>query len=351
MPDRPRSQATGAPARSTPPPDRPAQSPFARRPDGRGEGPHPAEPPSPTAPPRVADAAHPAADDLSRTLRDLIRSLPGRPGTPPAAPAGVADVGAPLPDERLGSSRGPHAAGEEVIRPDQAGPGQASLAPPGVLDAPPPAGTAAAGPAGRGGGVEATVTAPPLDILRADPAGSGSPRTAPSESLALGPAPPPAVGGMMFELAADVGRTAPGGEDAAGAMSSGMTDGVVPSGDLLAAAGRGAAPSSPATDVGAGPAGPGGGAWGPETVPSVGLIRGYDEAPGRGPDPSAASGGWGDPSADPAAALAPNATPGEAGAQPADLSRTNALLEQILEELRRQQPSYVASGRSVYPER
>jgi hypothetical protein len=35
-----------------------------------------------------------------------------------------------------------------------------------------------------------------------------------------------------------------------------------------------------------------------------------------------------------------------------DMSRTNTLLEQILDELRRhEQPSYVQSGRSVDPER
>jgi hypothetical protein len=314
---------------------------------------HPLGPHHPASPPAIESAtgltdraqavSNAEAEQFARTLKDLIQSLPRRPGAssasaPGSAPEGIAGVATPTFEDLPAGERRAKS-GEDDL----------SLA----------TGSTPTG-AGRGdspavGGYEAGSSARP-DLWRAGGEGVTTVALAAPLSAARDgeQAGQPPVNGNRADVGGTSGGQADGGSnpfaaEAAmiGVAAVAIAAGVDPSADL----GRRGSPSDRATIE---PATTGGvpAAWTPETV-AVGQIgpagrndEGFDRASASATSWGGASGG------DPFATDYGNASPAVEGPSGVDMGPTNALLGQILDELRRhQQSASISSGRSVYPER
>lgn len=285
------------------------------------------------------------AEQLARTLKDLFQSLPRRPGVtsesaPASAPGGVAGVAAPTfedfpSDERrakfgedspgLGTesaSTGP-GGGDS---PAMGGHGEDSFARPDLCQGGDTATVALVTPISAVPDGETTGT-PPADGNEADAGGTSGGLATPSPS-------PFAAESTM--IGADAGAIAAG---------------VGPAADLGRLGSPSAGATIEATAQGGTPA-----AWSsPETVAigSIGLVG--HNAEGFDPTLSSSTSAmtWGGVSGGvPFATANGTVSPGGEGPSGLDLGPTNALLGQILDELRRhQQSAPIVSGRSVYPER
>lgn len=292
---------------------------------------HPAEPPP-------VDQAAPA----SLTLRDLILSLPRRPGPdsapdPASVPDGVSGVATPTYDDPPADERRAKHAEES-----------------GASDLPPPASDRAHSlREGRDDG--------PTPV-RAD-LGGGNRRDEVVPLLAA----PPNPGGPGAELpgypafsrsvAADV-EAPPSRDRVDRSQGEYATAAVSPMGGIAAAVeaptglGRWASTQDRSTE--GGPGGdtfPTGSTVDVVAIGPVGPAVRTEDPFDRGTSQAIVTTPWGGPSGDSFAGRPEASSPAGEGAPGVDLGPTNALLGQILDELRRQQQAPIASGRSVYPER
>lgn len=303
------------------------------------EGPH-----HPASPPRIDDEA----ERFARTLRDVIQSLPGRPGsvpsgTPAPAHGGIFGVATPTFDDqpadgrRAESGQGDSAGDSITLGMDRldsstAGRHESETSPRTDL-----------GRVDRRDEVVAIPSAaPPLGGHEGDLSGHpASDRSRePVDGFVIGPASSGAQSGSFAVEATTAG------------IASGAFATAVDPYSTLGTAGFSLdrASSEVGTQDGDPRIGP---PSGTVAIGPIGPAGRPDESFDRAPSPSASAAPWsGSTGGDPFAAhlgFPSAAGEGQAGA---DLNQTNALLGQILDELRRnQQQAPIASGRSVYPER
>ncbi len=293
---------------------------------------------------------------LASTLHDLIQSLPRRPGSSPSeatgSPAeGISGVATPTfddqpTDERRARSGGDGLAGDPI--------------PPGADRATPPA---------EGRRESDTTARPDLggadrrdEVVAMPSAGPvpGNPGVDPTGHPAPDRSRDPIEGSVMGRVPSGEGDPSEGRagqgshsfvvESAATGIVAGAVSAAI---EPQAALGPGGFRPDRATNETAilGDAGTGAsletiavGPIGPAGRPEEGLDRAAS--------PSSTSMAWGmSPGGDPSEGglgAGPLAVEGPGGV---DMAPTNALLGQILDELRRQQQAPIASGRSVYPER
>jgi hypothetical protein len=302
-----------------------------------------------------------AVKNLSTALNEIIRTLPVRSGTNPTEtdspqPAVIADPVTPL----LGRSP----AGQEQSQSSEESPKTSDPDDPGTD------GTTLAAIAGSdsiarsrslhdrpGPEDRAARTSAPTEPLLLDPAGesAGQPRPDHTNSLIGGRAlaiPGSEEGSVSTAETASiavVGRPAIGGPAATSGQRSVDRSDLIHAdlsvGSAFAGVQTVGTPSrgdenSPRTE----PA--------PQSLASIGSIGRSEEPYDLAAGPSSPA-SWGETSGADLTSRR-DAAPGvpQAGQSSNDTARTNTLLEQILDELRRaQQSTYTASARSVYPER
>jgi hypothetical protein len=302
-----------------------------------------------------------AVKNLSTVLNEIIRTLPARSGTNPAVavspqPTGLADPATPLLGRSPSAQERSHSSEESPTTSDPADPG---------TDGTKPASNAGSdsiplprslhdrpGPEDRA--VRTSAPTGPLLLDRAgEPSGQARPDHTKSivdrRALAIPGSAEDSVSAAETASIAVVGRAATGIPEATSGQRIDDRSDLIHAGLSVGSAFAAVQTAGTPTPGGENP---------PRMEPApqgLGLIGsiGWSEEPyDRAAGPSAPA-SWGEPAGDDLTShrdAAPGVT--QAGQSSNDTARTNTLLEQILDELRRtQQPSYAASARSVYPER
>jgi hypothetical protein len=292
-----------------------------------------------------------AVKSLSAALNEIIRTLPVRSGTKPTeTDTPRSDVLAAPATPLLGRSSAPqeHSQSSEET-PEMSNPGAdgtTSAANAGSDSIPLTRGLQGPGPEDR-----AARTGAPTELLLHDRVGESTGQARPdhTNSLAAGQ-------GLAIPVsAAETASIAVVGQAAIGVPAATSGQRVVDRSGLIHAdpsVGSAFAAVQTAGTSTSGDGNPPRTEPVPQSLTSIGSIGWREEPYDRAAGPSSPS-SWGEPSG---ADLSSHrdAAPGvpQAGQSSNDSARTNTLLEQILDELRRtQQSSYAASARSVYPER